>query len=205
MKTKKFVSVLCACAMLLSALPFASAAEPVSEYAGQTIPVQVVEETEAGLTSRVIQVAIPEGATKAEEDAIIYSSAFDRDMLSAFSTNSSQSFPISVMKNISLSPTEEKKVGGGNLMPEGSSKYEQIIIDITVKSATSSQTKIYFQVKDVHTPSIATDWDSITINQTRIIFNPSNLPTTDEGIEVYAKTNEGCYAELSACTVMARV
>lgn len=73
-KFRKTLSALCAAAMLASALPVASAAEaePMSEYAGKTIAIQVVEDNRDGLTSRVVKVAIPEGATEAEKDALIY-------------------------------------------------------------------------------------------------------------------------------------
>lgn len=75
MKTKKFVSVLCACAMLLSALPFASAAEPLSEFAGQTIQVGVTHVAEDNTTRETISVYIPEGTSESEAGEIIYTAA----------------------------------------------------------------------------------------------------------------------------------
>lgn len=84
MKTNKITSVLCAVAMLISALPAASAAEkePLSQYAGQTITVQAVEETDDGLVSRLVEVAIPEGATETEARTLILATAFEWDMVS---------------------------------------------------------------------------------------------------------------------------
>lgn len=89
MKTKKIVSAFCAVSMLLSLCSFASAteAEPLSEYAGQTIAVQAIEETESGLASRVVEVTIPEGATEMEARTLIHATAFGWDLVSAHSDN----------------------------------------------------------------------------------------------------------------------
>ncbi len=77
MKTKKFVSVLCACAMLISALPFASAAESdPAEHAGQTVACQVFDVREDGsYSSRMVSVEIPANATQEEEIALLHSAA----------------------------------------------------------------------------------------------------------------------------------
>lgn len=77
MKTKKFVSVLCACAMLLSALPFASAAaHDPAEHAGQTVVCQVFDVREDGsYSSRMVSVEIPANATQEEEIDLLHSAA----------------------------------------------------------------------------------------------------------------------------------
>lgn len=94
MKTrKKLVSILCAATLLVSALPAASAvsAEPLSEYAGKTIPVQVVKNTKDGLTSHIVEVAVPPNTTKTEERTLINAvalgkkvSARDADFIDTF-------------------------------------------------------------------------------------------------------------------------
>lgn len=87
MKLRKIFSALCAIAILTATLPTVSAAEvePLSEYAGQTIAVQAIEETESGLVSHVVEVTIPEGATETEARTLIYATAFEWDMVSAHS------------------------------------------------------------------------------------------------------------------------
>lgn len=158
------------------------------------------------MDSRVIQVAIPAGATKAEEDAIVYAAALGRDMAAPLSAKSSVSFPLSTMKNFSLSQTPIR-VGGGNLMPDGSTEYEKIIVDITLSNQNSGERKLYFQVRDVRTPDMATAWQPETVKpgiaKTITIFTGGLPSVVSKGISVYAKTEPGYYVEVSACTVMA--
>lgn len=114
MKThKKLVSILCAAALLVSALPAASAvnAEPLSKYAGKTIPVQVIEETETGLTSRVINVAIPKGTTQ-EEEAVLLSRAASSN--GATRSVNGTNYGLSYMRYVMIT-RDERRIGGGTL------------------------------------------------------------------------------------------
>lgn len=204
-KSKKLVSALCAMAMLVSALPAASAAEaePVSEFAGKILPVQVVEETETGMTSRIVEVAIPEGATKAEEDALVYSTVLGGRTYSA--ARDSQSFVLSTERNLAISQTPSR-VGGGNLMPTGCNDYKAVMVDFTLNSYGSGGHEIYFQVRDVQYPDIATAWQSVkgTDSSRNIYIATGSLVTSiAKGISVYAKTEPGDYAEMEVCTVSA--
>lgn len=204
MKTKKFVSVLCACAMLLSALPFASAAEPLSEFAGQTISVQVSEVAETGVDSRVIQVAIPEGATKAEEDAIVYAAALGQEAMIAPLSSGYAPRVISTKTNFTIHPTP-LLIGSTNWLPTGSTGYDEVIIDITFSPYVGGSHKVLFKVQDVHTPDNAVGWvpttaaanvsRSITIGTRSLVTDPT------KGINVYVKTEEGNSVQVSTCTV----
>lgn len=206
MKThKKLVSILCAVALLVSALPAATAAEPLSEYAGKTIPVQVVEETENGFTSRVINVAIPENATKAEKDALVLSAASDCTA-SAFSAKSSNMYILSTEENLVIGAAE-KKVGGGPRPAGMTGSFEKIVIAATItQSDGGGNTKLFFQVKDVANPDNHTSWDAGELNINKfpweVIIFCNGLPTSDSGISVYAKTVPDWYIYLSSCTVI---
>lgn len=195
--SKKFVSVLCAVAMLVSALPAASAvsAEPLSEYAGKTLPVQVVEETESGMTSRIIEVAIPEGATYAEERALVYSAAFGPVPYSA----NQEVYFLSEEENITLT-TAEQRVGGG-ARPSGVTYFNQVIVYAYVSSAETTNANLKFQVRDTYNPDMATVWKDVSLMPNmQVIINCGGLPSTQRGISVYAKTTIG-YVVLSRCSV----
>ena len=77
MKTrKKLVSILCAAALLVFALPAASAvsAEPLSEYAGENIVVRIAHfHGDGEVTKNVLTVDVPRQATKKEEQKLINS------------------------------------------------------------------------------------------------------------------------------------
>ncbi len=199
MKTRKILRALCAVSMLLTSAVAATAAEPVTENAGKTNPLQVVEETENGLVSRIIEVAIPEGATEAEKNDTINAAAFGPSV----PTRSSMPYLLSSMSNIDLTP-EEQKVGGGDKMLSGYNKYEQITINISVKSASNTNTRLYFEVRDATNPDMSTSWQDVSINATEIVFGTKGLPSKPgKAINVYAKTSDGCYATLSSCRVYA--
>ncbi len=78
MKLRKTISVLCSLAMIVSALPAASAvdAEPLSDAAGETVIVRVTNvQADGQTTQEQISVDIPEGATAAEEHNLIQAAA----------------------------------------------------------------------------------------------------------------------------------
>lgn len=196
MKTKKFVSVLCACAMLLSALPFASAAEPLSEFAGQTLPVQVVEETENGLDSRMIQVAIPEGATRAEEDALVYDAVFG-STATPFSTRAGTAEVIGEKEETVMLLSEETKVMEGTFRRN----YSRIIIDFVIETF-SGNTPLYVQARNLSTGD-QSSWGTMspTVKPWRVIFYSSSFDMrANQNFEIYAHTN-GFDVVISSCLV----
>lgn len=77
MKThKKLVSILCAAALLVSALPAAAAVEPLSEYAGETVSVHVTRVDAGGVISETcIDVDVPKNATVQEGQDVIQTAA----------------------------------------------------------------------------------------------------------------------------------
>lgn len=191
--SKKLTSILCAAALLVSALPAAAAvsADPLSEYAGKTIPVQVVEDTKDGLVSRIINVAIPQGATKAEERAIIHAAAFGWDLVSAHSENEVM-LDICSKTNFTINKTATW-VGGKRLTDD----LVQIVFDFCI-AKMDSNTRLCAQVKN-ETADSTTDWvfDTETITfpgyeVERIIFKSSSIKMeAGDYISAYAKTNGG--------------
>ena len=201
MKTrKKLVSILCAAALLVSALPAASAvsAEPLSEYAGKTIPVQVVEETENGLTSRIINVAIPEGTSPKGKDALVCAAALGRGTAATRSITGT-------LYDITLGG-EEQKVGGGT--PKGVlfSAIDEVAILFSVESLSPARTWLQFQLRSSTKPGSVTEWKRVqpytqawevvfVTNEFRTLYNYSN------GINVYGKTLSNDTAVLSHISV----
>lgn len=205
--SKKLTSILCAAALLVSALPAAAAvsADPLSEYAGKTIPVQVVEETENGMTSRVIEVAIPEGATKAEKDALVFSAA-SNCTASAFSAKSSNMYVLSTETDLVIRAAEQK-VGGGPRPAGMTGSFEKIAIAATItEAAGGANARLLFQVRDVANPDNRTSWDLGELNINKfpweVVIFCNGLPTSDSGISVYAKTVPDWHIYLSSCTVI---
>lgn len=199
---KKLMSLVLAMTMVLSALPAAAAvdAEPLSEYAGQTIPVQVVDVTENGCDSRIIEVAIPDGATKTSVRAIMNAAAFGS---TARSVNEMLYF-LSVEENIVLNTTA-KRVGGGR-RPSGVTYFNRAIIYAYVESATSTNVDLQFQVRDVDNPNMSTVWKTATLQPNmNIVINCGGLPSTEKGISVYAKTTVDWPVTLSECAVYGAV
>lgn len=196
MKThKKLVSILCAVALLVSALPAASAvsAEPLSKYAGKTIPVQVVEETENGLTSRVISVAIPEGATKAEENTLVCAAAVGRvPGRTRFSNGTPDYYINSVDGEVKLQHNNEERIGGGTPVGASYSKLDRITISFDVEDVSQVEAWLGFQLRSSTTPSSTTDWEEMQPlhNTWRVVFISSEfkeLSNYNDGIDIYAK------------------
>lgn len=203
MKLRKTLSVLCAIAMLASALPAASAAEaePLSEYAGQTITVQAIEQTENGPVSRLVEVAIPDGATEAEKDALVYSTAFGQDTATTRSVPSGILYQLSNYTDLEITQTVQK-VGGGP-RPDGVKYFNKAYIVTQVKSAGSTNVGLVFQVKDADTPDAAPPAVTVPIQPTamEIVINCGGLPLTAKGINVFCKTDRAWNVNLSFCTV----
>lgn len=195
MKLRKMLSVLCAAALLISALPAASAveAEPLSEYAGKTLPVQVVEDTDNGLVSRIVEVAIPEGATKAEEDALVYAAAFGTPVTrSANATDT-----ISVEGDFYIT-NSNKKIGGGTLARD----YKRIFVDVNV-SLESINTRLWVQYRNL-TKGEDSYWTEIPLSSLRVIFYRDNdeLPMNQgDDVAIYCHTTGVYNVTLHTCVV----
>lgn len=204
MKThKKLVSILCAVALLVSALPAAAAAEPLSEYAGKTVPVQVVEETENGLTSRVIHVAIPENATEEEASALI-SAASSSNGVSTYSTAGTD-YVLSTLRGYVVED-EPKKVGGGIIPVAGISS---ITVIFDIGRFDHSGERLLVQLRNMDNPSISinNEWKSIVIVEDawEVVFR-SNQYVMNKGtnVGVFAKTFlTGGYINLLSTKVIA--
>lgn len=209
MKThKKLVSILCAVALLVSALPAAAAvsAEPLSKYAGKTVPVQVVEDTKDGLTSHFIEVAIPKGATRTEENFIVYQAAFGKGETSTFSANAERFYDISYEENITLEDTA-KWVGGGKPQGIKFNLIDEIYISFDVKDLDRESTSLYFQVRAASNPSVTSEWKNIKPTQVpytewKVVFKFDEYPLPgDDELDVYAKTSISGIATLNYCMV----
>ena len=200
MKLRKILSALCAAAVLTAALPAVSAAEaePLSKYAGKTIPIQVVEETETGWNSRFIEVEIPSDATKAEKNALVFSAALGQ---STFTDRETYLLIDSNDENIRVTQTPQKVCGGP--LPAGLTKLTKTLIDVEIESMGSTSATLSFQVRDASDLGIYTNWASLDVHHYpwEVIILCGGLPTTSKGITVYAKTGNAWDVNLSSCSV----
>lgn len=205
MKTRKILSAVLSVAMLLSMHPAASAVspvktEPLSEYAGQTIPVQVVEETEDGLVSRFIEVDIPEDATEAEQLSLIHSAALGWGDASPLSVNQTV-YPISDRhENFTITSTPQS-VGGGTL----AGTLDYIVVDFVVTAMDRSSERLCLQFENLTTGNTS-GWEQIkpATEPWHITFVKSNTLGMNSGnsisvnAKIYFVTG---YVNLSRCTV----
>lgn len=198
---KKLVSILCAVALLVSALPAAAAAEPLSEYAGKTVPVQAFDETENGWVSRIVEVAIPQGATETEANNLMYAAAFNQDGISAFSANETL-YPLSTENDLEITATPQR-VGGGS-MPNGVQLDQTLIrVNIGWVSGSSYNVHLLFQVRDLGDPVANTEWNELDMNHLpwEVYIRYNSFPVTNQGISVYAKTSVDRHVFLNSCAV----
>lgn len=132
MKLKQRISAFGVIAMLLSVIVPSRAVslpeiESLSEYAGETITCQVLADTEDGLTSRFVEVAIPEGATVEEEIALVNAAAFGADLYTRNVRATDDK--LSVMRNFTIT-SEDTYVGGGAAKQD----YKCVFAQFTVES-----------------------------------------------------------------------
>lgn len=205
------MSLVLAMTMILSALPAAAAAstEPLSEKAGEVVLVQVVEETKSGLTSRIIHVAIPENATKAEADTLVNAAALRRASGGIQPLNASSEFYYidSIDGSVKLWHSEEKRIGGGN--PKGASYRElsEITISFTPSELSTSETRVGFELRSMTDPSSTTGWKEIRLhsNVWKAVFVTSefkSLSNYNDGIDVYAMATHNDSVVISGITIL---
>lgn len=112
MKLNKMISTFCAACMLLTALSATYAldnADPISEYAGQSVVCQVFTEADGELTSRLVTVSIPAGATQSEEATLLITTAYGPQTRSTRET-----LDISTVAQTVIFTTADVPVSNGN-------------------------------------------------------------------------------------------
>lgn len=194
-KSKKMLSVFCALSLLLVALPAASAveSEPLSEYAGQTIAVQVVEDSGVDLISRIVKITIPEGATEAEKDALIYTAVTGKTPLSA--RGDTVDFLYQENKYVEILPTPVK-------IAEGTTTMQLDELYVHMKFAGAPANGLQLQVRNSFNDT--SNWKGVTFVNTpdpyyEVIFYSSDLGIRENtNISVWAKVPSGV-AKLNYC------
>lgn len=194
-KFRKILSVLCAVAMLASALPtvFATETEPLSEYAGQTIAVQVVEDNGADLTTRVVEVSIPEDATEAKKDAFIYAAVTGKAPL--FARGEAVDFLYQSNAYVEIMPTPAK-------IAEGTTTMELDELYVHMKFIGNPADGLQLQVRNSYNDT--SNWKGVNfINSPdayyEVIFYNRDLGIRENtNISVWAKVPSGV-AKLNYC------
>lgn len=187
--------------MGLAVPAFAAEMETLSQYAGKIVPVQIAEETENGWVTRFIEVAIPEGATKEEEIALTNAAVLGQGDVSTCSTNAETLYFLSETNNLVIKAQEQKV--GGNKRPANVKQFDKYAISVDIKSMDSSDVELLFQIRDAAHPSYTSNWVSMDLNHRPwlLYIICLGLPTSDEGISVYAKTQPDWYVYLNYCVV----
>lgn len=147
---KRLTSIFCIMTLLISAFPAAAAANavPLSEFAGETIPVLVIDDTGNTTVSRVVNVAIPKGATKAKENALVRLAALGQDGgMSTFSVNDTM-HELSVKYDFSIRNTVDI-VGEGDV-PSGRT-ISQVAVDIDLRDFDRIDSVLQLQVVNKQT------------------------------------------------------
>lgn len=201
MKNRRRISLLCAIAMSLTlALPAgaASLSDPLqpSEFAGETITCQVVEATAEGVTSRMVEVAIPAGTNVAEEVALVNAAALSGGVARSLRN---VTYELSSRSNVTIR-NSSTNVGGGLLQNQN---YSYIVAQFVIETIGGSA-QLQVQVKN-ETHGSATDWSEVNLYQypQRVVFTSSNVNLTrNSSIQVYARTSLGS-ALASVCYVAA--
>lgn len=192
---KEMGSALCAACLVLGVLPSALAVDitaPPSEHAGQAVVCQVFSEENGAIASRLVAVDIPDGATQAEEMALLFDAACD----GAKSRNARGSVDIISTKrnfNITNSSTD---VGGGTALQN----YARIHAGFSSSNLSVSKISVLCRNTSTDKESNWMDLDLSPVAQA-VIFTVSDV-TINKGnsFSVYAKTYGGT-AFIATCTI----
>lgn len=199
MKNRRRMSLLCAIALSLTLVLPAGGAnlpEPLqpSEFAGETITCQVIQETSEGVASRMIEVAIPAEATVAEELALVNTAALGGGLARSLQN---VTYELSSRSDVTIR-NSSTNVGGGLLRNQD---YSYIVAQFVIETIGGSS-KLQVQVKN-ETHGSATDWSEVNLYQypQRVVFTSSNVNLTqNSNLQVYARTTLGS-ALASVCYV----
>ena len=200
MKMKKIASlILAGCMMMVGSAPaFAADAGTVqpAAHAGETVVCQVVPDSGEPYT---VEVAIPAGATRAEEramvDAAVYSDNRTRSVMRAGPFTE-----LSYMENVEILASGERKVGGGTL----GETYLTLTVVFENVTAGSNTSTLSVRLKNESSGQTNTKQISVPSSTYFTYFlygNNSNVALTKNSkISVYGRTNAG-YLDADSCTV----
>ena len=194
MKLNKMISTFCAACMLLTALSATYAldnADPISEYAGQSVVCQVFTEADGELTSRLVTVSIPAGATQSEEATLLITTAYGPQTRSTRAVDI-----ISTQRDITIT-TSSTNVGSGTAVHNYARIHASFNIDTLGGNTTIS---VHCRNNTTGDQSAWKTLDISTVAQT-VIFTTADVPVSNgNDISVNARTNMGT-AHTTVCTV----
>lgn len=196
---KKMASLALVMAMLVSALPAASAAEPVSKYAGKTITCAVYDADGDGTASRVIEVAVPEGATDREVQELADAAVIGADPM-PLSADSVMTNTISMEYDIVINGSWATEVGRGTTSDEVNSLYVSFN---KIQPTMGNASQVYVTVKNEDTNKTSTRSFSLGGANTFAYFSYSQTQfklNAGDSVVATAKTNAG-EAEAEYCHI----
>jgi hypothetical protein len=198
MKSRKFVSLLCAAVMLLGTIPTASAAESTT----RTVPCQIVIADGSTTTTKELEVSVPANASKAEEKALVRAAVYAESGLPSpvarsglFETIIENDGPIDMVPSWSM----KFLIGTATVTKQ----YLSVIVEFEDLYGGNGAGDLTVELynKDIDTSFINT----ITLNKypmyTYFLAIRENLELyAGNEISVYAYTDTG-YAKASSCVV----
>lgn len=186
MKFKKMLGSILATCMLVAALPASLAADntvPASKYAGQSVTCQIFDEGDDGeMTSRLISVDIPAGATQAEETALVLAAAYPQPR----STRGTVDI-LSTLYDVTIT-TKSTNVGEAI----AKQNYARIHASFDIETM-GGNTTISVHCRN-NTTGDQSPWQVLDVNQViqKVIFTTNDVAiSADDSISVNARTNIG--------------
>lgn len=194
MKKARLISAFTAATVMLSMVPFVYATEGVpdeqSAFEGQTITCQVVDVTTDGLTTSAVDVAIPRGATKSQEDALVYAAIGEEGIVNPV-TRADDNHPdfLAEIQNPEIKDLPGTCLYDGNLPRT----YQRILVDITVTSIVGVS-NLYVQFRNSSVGDFS-GWVQLNYNNypQRVIFRSSDgrIMRAGDHVEVWTYANPG--------------
>lgn len=191
MKKAHMLSVFTALSVMLSMVPFVNAAgNDLSDFEGQTIICQVVDVTEDGVITSSVDVSIPEGATKAQEDALIYAAIGEDTSANEFArVDPNHPDFLAEIQNPEITDLPGTLLYDGNLPRT----YQRILVDITVTKVIGVS-KLYVDFRNQYAGSFQS-WTELDYERypQRVIFRCSDGLIMNAGnhVEIRAYANPG--------------
>lgn len=194
MKRTRFISVFTVAALMLSAVPLVHAAEHTtseqSAFEGQTITCQVVDVTAEGVTTSSVDVVIPEGATKNQEDALVYAAIGEENSANTLA-RAEGNHPdfLAEIQNPDIQDLPGTCLYSGNLPRT----YQRILVDVSVQQITGVS-NLYVQYRNTSVGSYS-GWIKLNFNKypQRVIFRYAEGYIMEKGnhAEVWVYANPG--------------
>lgn len=196
MLKKRFLTALLSLSMVLGlsapalAVEVENAPAEQSVFGGQTITCQVVDVTTDGITTSAVDVVIPRGTTKSQEDALVYAAIGEAGAINPLA-RADDNHPdfLAEIQNPEIKDLPGTCLYDGNLPRT----YQRILVDITVTSVVGVS-NLYVQFRNSPVGDFS-GWVQLNYNKypQRVIFRSSDgrIMRAGDHVEVWTYANPG--------------